>query len=143
MFGPEHDRPNSMNNRTGLSRAHPFCCAAVGGASHDCLSGHVSDNQRSCERRGFIMKYLTTVAVAAAVLTWSQLAYAQGWQHCATEGGFCRAPGAATRCLAILPQASTRNASCPTKAEPLPKWTSGRRKKMRPARQSRALSDST
>jgi hypothetical protein len=28
--------------------------AAVGGASHDCLSGHVSDDQRSCERKGSI-----------------------------------------------------------------------------------------
>ena len=43
------------------------------------------------------MKYLTIAAVAAAVLAWSQLAYAQGWQHCATEGGFCRAPAGAVR----------------------------------------------
>ena len=51
-----------MNNRTGFSRAlHPFLSvsktnvgAAAGGASHDCLSGHVSDNQRSCEREGSI-----------------------------------------------------------------------------------------
>jgi hypothetical protein len=28
--------------------------AAVGWASHDCLSGHVSDDQRSCERKGSI-----------------------------------------------------------------------------------------
>jgi hypothetical protein len=28
--------------------------AAVGGASHDCLSGQVSDDQRSCERKGSI-----------------------------------------------------------------------------------------
>jgi hypothetical protein len=41
------------------------------------------------------MKYVTVAAVAAAVLAWSQLAYAQGWQHCATEGGFCRAPAGA------------------------------------------------
>jgi hypothetical protein len=45
--------------------------------------------------RDLSMKYLTIAAVAAAVLAWSQLAYAQGWQHCATEGGFCRAPAGA------------------------------------------------
>ena len=42
------------------------------------------------------MKYVTIAAVAAAVLASSQLAYARdGWQHCATEGGFCRAPAGA------------------------------------------------
>ncbi len=42
------------------------------------------------------MKYVTIAAVAAAILAWSQLAYAHGgWQHCATEGGFCRAPAGA------------------------------------------------
>ena len=41
------------------------------------------------------MKYVTAAAVAAAVLAWSQLASAQGWQHCASEGGFCRAPAGA------------------------------------------------
>ena len=34
------------------------------------------------------MKYVTIAAVAAAVLAWSQLAYARGGgQPCATEGG--------------------------------------------------------
>ena len=42
------------------------------------------------------MKYVTMAAAAAAVLAWSQLADARpGWQHCATEGGFCRAPAGA------------------------------------------------
>jgi hypothetical protein len=51
-------------------------------------NGHVNERDLS-------MKYLTMAAVAAAVLAWSQLAYAQGWEHCATEGGFCRAPAGA------------------------------------------------
>ena len=41
------------------------------------------------------MRYLTMAAVAAAVLAWSQLASAREWEHCATEGGFCRAPAGA------------------------------------------------
>jgi hypothetical protein len=41
------------------------------------------------------MKYLPMAAVAAAILAWSPLAYAQGWQRCAPEGGFCRAPAGA------------------------------------------------
>jgi hypothetical protein len=41
------------------------------------------------------MKYLTVAAmVAAGVLAWSPAAHAE-WQHCATEGGFCRAPAGA------------------------------------------------
>jgi hypothetical protein len=41
------------------------------------------------------MKYLTTAAVVAvAVLAWSPVAHAE-WAHCATEGGFCRAPAGA------------------------------------------------
>ena len=52
------------------------------------INGHLNE-------RDLAMKYLTIVAVAAAGLTWSQLAYARGWEHCATEGGFCRAPAGA------------------------------------------------
>jgi hypothetical protein len=33
-----------------FSRAHLPSCEAAGWASHDYLSGHVSDNKRSCER---------------------------------------------------------------------------------------------
>ena len=85
-------------------------------------NGHVNERDLS-------MKYLTIAAVAAAVLAWSPSAYAQGWRHCATEGGFCRAPagavihygreGAFARRRSPpggLSQASTRNASCHTNA---------------------------
>jgi hypothetical protein len=31
-------------------------------------------------------------ALWAAILVWPAAANAQGWVHCATEGGFCHAP---------------------------------------------------
>jgi hypothetical protein len=38
------------------------------------------------------MKRLLAAASFAAIVGWSGTANAQGWVHCATEGGFCRAP---------------------------------------------------
>ncbi|MBV9245544.1 MAG: hypothetical protein JO366_12110 [Methylobacteriaceae bacterium] len=39
------------------------------------------------------MRSVMAASVIAATLAgWSAAASAQGWVHCATEGGFCRAP---------------------------------------------------
>jgi hypothetical protein len=42
------------------------------------------------------MRYLMTPGIiTVAVLAWAPVAHAD-WVHCATEGGFCRAPAGAT-----------------------------------------------
>jgi len=60
-----------------------------------CLLGSPADNQRYASEREISMKYLTIAGVVAvAVLARSPEAHAE-WVHCATEGGFCRAPAGA------------------------------------------------
>jgi hypothetical protein len=54
----------------------------------------LATNARINERIPTMKNLMAASTIAMTALIWSSVAHAE-WEHCATEGGFCRAPAGA------------------------------------------------